>query len=180
MYLRLTLLISALIFSATDALAISASTDGSSHTSLVKTNRTTNVELTTFQSNSTTLTPWNFVGVECYTLPPATVDPLACQHVFAKLIGWGRVYEERKLYNRCLFRAGAEPCSITLLSPSPRDHRGRISISFADIIGYATTVLETCRETSTGGAKTLPNSWQVVVTRDPLARSLSNTNLSEE
>ena len=52
----------------------------------------------------------------------------------------------------------------------------------ADIVTYATEVLQTCQETSTGGANTFQGTWRVVVTRDVVsgAAAASQSGLSDE
>lgn len=119
---------------------------------------------------NTTIQPLNFLGVECYHLLPETVTLLTCQPLFARLVEGGDVYEKLHLWNGWICKASHESCVIKIESPARQDRRKRVSISLAQIIRYATEVLETCRETQTGGANVFEGSWRVVVTRDVLPR----------
>lgn len=105
----------------------------------------------------------NYLGVECYHLAPDTVDLLACQPLFARLFRDGRAYEEMSWGNGFRFRSGGEPCVVTLSSPDRKDRV--VSISKADVVLYATEVLESCE---TGGASTFERGWRVAVTRFPV------------
>lgn len=137
--------------------------------SLTSSNQTTTSEPATviqLQNTTTTHNPVTFLGIDCYHLPPHTVDLSACQPVFAHLFRQGDVYTEKEWWNGCRFREGIEPCTIAISSPDRKDRRVRLSL--ADVVLYATQVLETCREMGTGGANVFQGNWRVVVTRDPI------------
>ncbi|CAF9941437.1 MAG: hypothetical protein ALECFALPRED_009141 [Alectoria fallacina] len=121
----------------------------------------------------------NFLGIECYHLQPYTIDLTTCQPLFAAMLrsGGGDVYAAHQYGNGWRFRKGAEPCTITLLSPERTDRR--VSVSVADVVVYATEVLGACcgeagpgagtgTGTGTGGANTFRGRWRVAVSRFPL------------
>lgn len=140
--------------------------------SLIASNQTTTADpasIIRLQNTTTTHNPANFLGIECYHLLPNTVTLASCQPVFAQLFRGGDVYKERGWWNGCRFREGIEPCTIAISSPDRKDHRVRISL--ADVVVYATQVLQTCTEEDTGGAYTFQGSWRVVVTRDPIVEA---------
>ena len=146
--------------------------------SINKTNLQSGVALPEIAWANLTYKPDNFLGVDCYYLQPATVDLLTCQPLFAKLVEGGQVYTKERFRNGKQFRYGYEPCTI-MLSSTTRGDRS-VEISMIQIILYATEVLQTCQETSTGGANTFQGTWQVIVTRDPIERPLRNSELSED
>ena len=125
---------------------------------------TTFASTTTTQLQQNTTNPSsNFLGVECYHLLPETVDLIACQPLFARLLRDGRAYEEVQLRNGFRCQTGVDPCTIMVSSPDRR-HDRRVSISMADLVVFATEVLETC---ATGGAYVFRGNWRVVVTKYP-------------
>lgn len=122
---------------------------------------------TQLQQQNTTDSSSNFLGVECYHLLPDTVDLIACQPLFAKLLRDGRAYEERNLYNGFRCQMGIEPCVIMVSSPDRR-HDRRVRISLAEMVTFATEVLINCLENETGGANVFRGDWRVVVTKYPI------------
>ena len=84
------------------------------------------------------------------------------------MVRHGDIYERISLANGWWFQSGSEPCFIKIFSPDRDDRFQRIVTSKADIVGYATEVLQTCTETGTGGANTFHGSWRVEVSRERL------------
>ncbi len=138
--------------------------------SLARDNMTTSPEAATTRTRNITYSPENFLGVDCYHLQPSTVSEISCQSLFAKLVERGDPYEERDLPNGWRFRHGHDPCVIMLSSPSREDRR--VKITAAHMLLYATEILRTCQESSTGGAYTFVGTWQLVVTRDRIKITL--------
>ena len=120
----------------------------------------------------------NFLGVNCYNLPDATVNLNTCQTLFALLFEAGHVYDENAVPNGWRFRYDQEPCVITVSSPTRGDRRVKMSV--ASLVLYATDILQTCRELSNGGAYTFQGTWQVIVTRGPVIITLGNGSLAED
>lgn len=178
MYPAISLLAILLLRSTPHALALPALADLTSPLSLMSSNPTTNFELPRTRQQNNTNYSSNFLGVVCYHLVPDTVDLHLCQPLFARLMQRGNPYEEMAWWNGWHFRRGIEPCIITLSSPVRQDRRVRISL--ADVVVYASEVLRTCQETSTGGANTFQGTWRVVVTRYPLEAAAMNSSLSDE
>lgn len=123
------------------------------------------------QQQNTTTTPLssNFLGIECYHLIPSTVTLLACQPLFAKLLSMGDAYEENYFRNGFQARINQNPCTLSLSSPD-RKLEHNVRVAMADMVIYATEILEECTEIGTGGAYVFRGSWRVVVTRDPVDR----------
>jgi len=144
--------------------------------SLPRDDLTISPEAATTRTRNMTYNPGNFLGVNCYNLQPSTVTLTACQPLFAKLVEGGGAYEERSLRNGWRYRHSHDPCVIMLSSPSRKDHR--VKISAAHMIMYATEILQTCQESSTGGAYTFVGTWQLVVTRERIV--LGAGNLAED
>lgn len=166
MFPQALLILSALVFSGILTLAIPASTDTNSATSLLRLNLTTSSPVDTTRSRNITEGPLGFLGVDCYHLEPDTVNQQLCQTTFAKMLRRGEAYETQQWWNGWQFRASSRaPCTITLSSPLRDDRRRMIGISIADIIQYAIEVLESCQ---TGGANTFDGAWRVEVSKDPL------------
>jgi hypothetical protein len=139
--------------------------------SLARDDLTTSPEAAaTTRTRNITYGPGNFLGVDCYHLQPSTVSENLCQPLFAKLVERGDAYEERDLPNGWRFRHGHDPCVIMLSSPSRKDRR--VKITAAHMLLYATEILQTCQESSTGGAYTFVGTWQLVVTRDRIKITL--------
>ena len=165
MYLELVLFISTSLLATIHTLALPTLANVTSPASSLATNLPTSLLVAPLHPPNTNSNPSNFLGVECYHLVPATVDLIACQPLFAMLLRSGNIYGEKKWWNRTLLRAGQNPCCIMVSSPSRDDWR--VTMCLADIVLYATEVMQTCQETSTGGAYTFQGSWQVIVTRNP-------------
>ena len=140
-------------------------------------NLTANYDPVTNQSSNSTTNSLTFLGVDCYHLLPDTVDLLMCQNAFADLYRGGHVYEEVSLYNGWFYRTQRDPCTIKIANRSKQERHDRVSISVADIVSYATEVLEECQ---TGGANTFKGNWQVVVTRNPVNELNSKNGLDEQ
>lgn len=173
---RLLLIIST--FALTTCAAVSV-LNGISRTGwLSRENLTTAPGMARTRSHNHTYGPYNFLGVDCYHLQPATVNLEACQPLFAKLFERGKVYEETEVTNGFRALYAYEPCTIMVASPSPRDRR--VKISMAHLVVYATDILKACREPSTGGAYTFVGNWQVVVTKDPIKIVFRGGDIAED
>ena len=169
MYSAIYLLAILLRYCTTHAHAFPALANPTSPVPLTSLNLNATFTLTTIQQKqqNTTHSSSNFIGVECYHLLPDTVNLISCQPLFARLLQGGRAYEEITFRNgfRCL--DSIDPCVITVSSPDRRhDHTVRISI--AELVVFATEVLETCKENETGGANVFRGNWRVVVTKYPV------------
>lgn len=176
MYVKLLFPILGLLFSSTIH-ATSLPLTGGTHTpSSLKEHPATNSETT----QNTTYHPLTFLGVNCYYLQPATVDLQTCQPLFAKMFGGGHVYERHQFYSGYWFQSGYEPCVIQISATAREDRRAKVSISIAEVVSYASEVLETCRESGSGGANTFQRSWQVVVTREGIKGSVGYGSIKQE
>jgi len=174
--LTLLLIVSVLFF--TNHAAPLMPADISRSMSLSRDHLITSPVAVTTGTRNTTHSPENFLGVDCYNLQPSTVSLNECQPLFAKLVARGEVYEERDLANGRWFRHGDDPCVIMLSSSSRRDRR--VKISTAHMLSYATEILQTCQESSTGGAYTFVGTWQLVVTRERIKVALGAGSLAED
>lgn len=174
--LTLLLIVSLLVFTNHATLLIPA--DINRPISLARDNLTTGPEAATARTLNITYNPGNFLGVDCYHLQPSTVSQNLCQPLFAKLVERGDVYEEINFRKGWWCRHGHDPCVIMLSSPSRQDRR--VKITMAQMLLYATEVLQTCQESSTGGAYTFMGSWQLVVTRERIDITLGAGNAAEE
>lgn len=164
--------VSALIIIVTHALAVPTLADVTHYTSLPQSNATTTSSVATAPPHNITHSPLTFLGVNCYHLLPDTVDLTSCQSVFANMLREGNIYEQHNWWNGWQFRTGRRgPCTITLSSAAPEDHFRMVRVSIAEVMMYATEVLQSCRETRTGGANTFEGSWKVEVTKYPLERA---------
>ena len=112
-----------------------------------------------------------FLGVTCYNLLPDAVSTGTCQSLFAKLVMAGHVYDKVKLYDGYHFQSGHDPCFIKVENPDHEERRRPVSISMAQMILYATEILETCQFPGTGGSNTFDGNWRIVVTRKRLRPS---------
>jgi len=176
----LILLVLPLAFSGIHAIALLNHTNMPNHPSLLGRHSTSTSFVATVQPHNITYSPLTFLGVDCYHLYPDEVNLGLCQPVFAKMMQDGNPYEEHNWWNGWQFRTGRRgPCTITMSSEAPHDRDRMVRISKAAIIVFATEVLETCQETSTGGANTFQGAWKVAVTKYPLERALLNSSLSE-
>lgn len=153
-------------------------TDNTMPLSLSSNNMTTVLEAVTTRSRNITYSPLKFLGVQCYHLQPATVNLEACQPLFSKLFEKGDVYEEIEIPNRSRFQYGYAPCTMMVSSPA-RDDR-RINLSMAALVGYGIEILQTCQESSTGGAYTFQGTWQVMVTREAIRPPLGYGDRAED
>ena len=164
-----TLLITLLCAATATPLAVS-----SAHTSISRANLTEDhVSIADiYSSRNVTLYSLTFLGVDCYNLLPDTVSIIACQPLFARLVARGRVYEKVRLYDGYRFQAGYDPCVIKIENPDREERRHPIRISMAQMISYATEVLETCRNPGCGGSNNFDGSWRIVVTRKGLRSSV--------
>ena len=124
-----------------------------------------------YAARNTTSHSLTFLGVTCYNLLPDTVSIVTCQSLFAKLVEAGHVYDKVRLYNGYHFQSGYDPCVIKVENPDREERRHPVSISMAQMIMYATEVLETCQFPGTGGSNTFDGSWRLVVTRKRLRPS---------
>lgn len=118
-----------------------------------------------YAQQNTTSHSLTFLGVSCYNLLPDTVTIGACQSLFTKLVEAGHVYDNVRLYDGYHFQSGYDPCVIKIENPDREARRHHVSISMAQMILYATEVLETCRVPGSGGSNTFDGNWRVVVTR---------------
>lgn len=83
----------------------------------------------------------------------------------------GDVYIKNKVWNGWTFRlpnSHRDPCQITISSPVKADKN--VKISYAQTVGLAGEVLKSCE---TGGANTFEGEWRIVVTKDPVPRTLA-------
>lgn len=121
----------------------------------------------------------NFIGVECYSLDRQRdiVTRQTCQPLFDNLVSRGRVYEARSWYNNFLLRYRDYDCTIKIYSPLREDRHSKIFLSMAQIILYATEVLDSCRESGTGGVNVIQGDWRVAVSKDVLRDTLAPPNL---
>lgn len=166
------LFVLALTILVTNPLAIPTLPGVTHYTSLPQSNSTTTSSVATALPHNTTHSPLTFLGVDCYHLLPDTVNLISCQPLFAKMLQEGNPYEQHNWWNGWQFRTGRRgPCTITLSSAAPDDHRRMIRVSIADVMTYATEVLQSCQESRTGGANTFEGSWKVEVTKYPLDRA---------
>lgn len=146
--------------------------------SLAKSNVTASSEAATTPTRIITYSPGNFLGINCYHLQPSTVSENSCQPLFAKLVEHGDAYKEKEYPNGWRYQPGHDPCVIMLSSPSRKDRR--VKITAAHMLLYAMEILQTCQESSTGGAYTFVGNWQLVVTREKIKITLGAGNLAEE
>ena len=150
--------------------------DNTRPASLQVENLTRAFEATATRLGNVTYNPKNFLGVNCFYLKPETVNLAACQPLFERLVSRGHVYDEQNVPNGWRLQYAYEPCVIVVASPTRGDRR--VKISMMDIIIYTTEVLNTCRETSTGGAYTFQGTWRVQVTRNPVEETFGQGNLA--
>ena len=80
------------------------------------------------------------------------------------------MYDEMEVPNGWHARYDHGDCTISVSSSSRGDRR--VKITTADLIVWATEVLQTCQDPSTDGAYTFQGTWQVEVTRDPIRDTL--------
>ncbi|KAL8789554.1 MAG: hypothetical protein Q9195_006781 [Heterodermia aff. obscurata] len=108
----------------------------------------------------------SFLGIDCYHLSPSTepVSLLTCQPLFAALVSHGHIYKPKHFYNGYNLQTGQEPCVIRIFSPAKEDRVLKIELSVAQIISYATEVLQSCP--GTGGANVFEGSWRVGVSKN--------------
>ena len=144
------------------------------------TNLTINHDPTMTQPANSTSNPLTFLGVYCYHLLPDTVDIQMCQTAFAALYRGGHVHDKIKMYNGWFYKMQHEPCTIKIANTSEKERHDRVSISMAEIVRYATEVLEECRHPGSGGANTFEGNWQVVVTRNPIKDPIPRNDLDEQ
>ncbi len=163
MYSPVSLLAICILYYTTQGLVLPASSDLARPVSLISSNQTTTSNLATIRLQNTTHNPVNFLGVHCYHLLPDTVDLEMCQPLFAWLLHDFDAYKEKRYWNGWRFQRGSNPCTIALSSPDRKDSHVRMSM--AAIVMYATEVLQTCRETSTGGANVFDGNWRVAITK---------------
>ena len=114
-------------------------------------------------AKNTTSHSLNFLGVSCYNLLPDTVTIGACQSLFAKLVAAGQVYKKVPLYDGYHYQFGYDPCVIKIENPDREERRRPVLVSMAQIILYATEILETCLSQGSGGSNTFDGNWRVVV-----------------
>lgn len=168
MYSAIYLLAILLPYYTTHAHTLPALTHPTSPVPLTSLNQsTTSASTKTHLQQNTTNPSSNFLGVECYHLLPDTVNLVACQPLFTKLLRDGRAYEEVQLRNGFRSQTGTDPCTIMLSSPDRRHDRS-VRVSMADLVVLATEVLNTCKEEETGGAYVFRGKWRVVVTKFPI------------
>lgn len=152
--------------------------DNNKPVSLAQENLTTIFEATATHSQNITHNPQNFLGVNCFYLKPETVDLTDCQPLFARLVAYGHVYDEQSVPKGWFLRYNNHPCIIRVTSPTRADRR--VKISMMDVILYTTEIIETCRETGTGGAYTFQGTWQVQVSRHFVESTLGHGNAAQD
>ena len=110
----------------------------------------------------------NFLGVECYhlDLEHDLVTRQTCQMLFDNFVSDGHVLEAESWYNNFVFFSRNRGCTIKIYSPTREDRYSTISLSLAQIMLYALEVLDSCRESGTGGANVIQGEWRVAVSRD--------------
>ena len=87
------------------------------------------------------------------------------------MFGYGHVYEKMSYRNGWWFKLGHEPCTIKIESSVTEAWNARINLSTAEIVRYASQVLEECKGkgeagSGTGGANNIGGDWRIVVTRN--------------
>ena len=132
--------------------------------------RKADLSLLEAHSGNKTSPSLNFIGVDCYHLDPHRdlVTRQTCQLLFDSLISHGQVYQVKSWYNNFRFYSRNNECTIKIYSPTKRDRYSRINLSLSQIMLYAIEVLDSCKDSGTGGANVIQGDWRVAISRDVL------------